>query len=59
MWLQIGVRNEDGGCGRHRAAGLEVVQDRCPKIERQRLFGELRMAGFATGGALLEAAVSA
>lgn len=48
VWMQIGVRSEAGAriaC----AAGLEVVQDRCPKIERQRLFGELRMAGFATG----------
>jgi hypothetical protein len=23
--------------------------DRCPKIEHQRLFGELRKGGFATG----------
>ena len=29
--------------------GVDVVQNRCPKIEYQRLFGELRMGGFATG----------
>jgi len=26
-----------------------VVMNRCPKIEYQRLFSELRMAGFNTG----------
>jgi hypothetical protein len=31
------------------ARGVTVVQDRCPKIEYQRLFGELRMGGFNTG----------
>jgi len=31
------------------AQGIDVVMDRCPKIEYQRLFGELRMGGFATG----------
>ncbi|MFZ8942726.1 MAG: hypothetical protein ACO2ZK_12285, partial [Gemmobacter sp.] len=34
---------------RARARGLEVVMNRCPKIEMQRLCGELRMGGFATG----------
>ena len=29
--------------------GITVIQNRCPKIEYQRLFGELRMGGFATG----------
>ena len=32
-----------------RARGVDVIQNRCPKIEYQRLFGELRMGGFATG----------
>jgi predicted CoA-binding protein len=34
---------------RAQARGIEVVMNRCPKIEYQRLFGELRMGGFNTG----------
>ena len=48
IWMQIGVRHAEAAA-RARARGVEVVQDRCPKIEYQRLFGELRMGGFATG----------
>lgn len=48
IWMQIGVRHE-AAAARAGAAGISVVQDRCPKIEYQRLFGELRMGGFATG----------
>lgn len=48
VWMQIGVENEDAA-ELARAHGLTVVQNRCPKIEYQRLFGELRMGGFATG----------
>ncbi|ETX27408.1 CoA-binding protein [Roseivivax isoporae] len=48
IWMQIGVINEEAAATA-RAAGVEVVQDRCPKIEYQRLFGELRKGGFATG----------
>lgn len=48
VWMQIGVRHE-GAAAQARAAGCDVVQNRCPKIEYQRLFGELRMGGFATG----------
>ncbi|MFK7938277.1 MAG: CoA-binding protein [Roseovarius sp.] len=48
LWMQIGVWHEDAA-KRARARGVEVVMNRCPKIEHQRLFGELRKAGFNTG----------
>ncbi len=48
IWMQIGVQNAEAAA-RAEAAGIDVIQNRCPKIEYQRLFGELRMGGFATG----------
>lgn len=48
IWMQVGIKHPEAAA-RAAAAGLTVVQDRCPKIEYQRLFGELRMGGFATG----------
>ncbi|WP_372603611.1 CoA-binding protein [Actibacterium sp.] len=48
IWMQIGVENQDAA-NMAESAGVTVVQNRCPKIEYQRLFGELRMGGFATG----------
>ncbi len=48
VWMQIGVEHA-GAARRASEAGLQVVQNRCPKIEYQRLFGELRRAGFNTG----------
>ncbi|MEL6952391.1 MAG: CoA-binding protein [Pseudomonadota bacterium] len=48
VWMQIGVSHAEAA-GQAEAAGLTVIQNRCPKIEYQRLFGELRMGGFNTG----------
>ena len=48
VWMQIGITNEEAAA-KAEARGMDVVQNRCPKIEYQRLFGELRMGGFATG----------
>ena len=48
VWMQIGVEHAEA-TAKAEAAGLTVIQKRCPKIEYQRLFGELRMGGFATG----------
>lgn len=38
LWTQLGIRDDDAA-RRAEAAGLEVVQDRCMKIEHQRLIG--------------------
>lgn len=48
IWMQIGVEHAEAAA-RAEARGVDVVQNRCPKIEYQRLFGELRMGGFNTG----------
>jgi predicted CoA-binding protein len=48
IWMQIGVTHPEAAA-RAQATGLIVIQNRCPKIEYQRLFGELRRGGFATG----------
>ncbi|MCE8515036.1 CoA-binding protein [Ruegeria pomeroyi] len=48
IWMQIGVEHAEAAA-QAEARGIDVIQNRCPKIEYQRLFGELRMGGFATG----------
>lgn len=48
IWMQIGVEHAVAA-NVAEARGVDVIQNRCPKIEYQRLFGELRMGGFATG----------
>jgi predicted CoA-binding protein len=47
LWMQLGVANAEA---RRLAegAGLEVVEDRCMKIEHGRLFGGLGWAGVNT-----------
>ncbi len=37
FWLQLGIVNNEA-CERAKKAGLKVVQNRCSKIEHQRLF---------------------
>ena len=48
LWLQLGVVNEAAGL-RAEDAGLQVIQNRCVKIEHARLFGGLGWMGVNTG----------
>lgn len=45
VWMQLTVRNDEAAA-RAEAAGLEVIMDRCPKIEFGRLNAELSWGGF-------------
>ncbi len=48
LWMQLGVRN-DQAAATAEAAGIEVIMNRCPKIEFGRLGGELSWSGVNTG----------
>jgi predicted CoA-binding protein len=48
IWMQLGVIH-DPAAERARQAGLQVVMDRCMKIEHARFFGGLRTIGLNTG----------
>ena len=47
LWLQLGIRN-DAAAEIAQAAGIQVIMDRCPKIEFARLSGELSWSGINT-----------
>jgi O-acetylhomoserine (thiol)-lyase len=48
VWMQLGVRNDDAAA-KGEAAGIEVIMNRCPKIEFGRLGGELSWSGVNSG----------
>ncbi|MBA2596987.1 MAG: CoA-binding protein [Chloroflexia bacterium] len=48
LWMQLGVISEEAA-EIARAGGLEVVMDRCVKIEHARFFGGLNLVGMNTG----------
>lgn len=48
IWMQIGIINHEAA-RRAEEKGLTVIMNHCPKIEYQRLWGELRWGGFNTG----------
>jgi len=48
FWMQLGIEDEVSA-ERGVAAGLNVVQNRCLKIEHARFAGGLNLAGFSTG----------
>src|SRR6059058_1936067 len=48
VWMQLGIRNDDAAA-KAEEAGIEVIMNRCPKIEFGRLGGELSWSGVNSG----------
>ncbi len=48
VWMQLGIRNDEAAATAE-AAGIEVIMNRCPKIEFGRLGGELSWSGVNSG----------
>ena len=48
VWFQLGLTH-DSAAATAAAAGLDVVQNRCLKVEHARFAGGLHCAGFVTG----------
>src|SRR6202795_4728262 len=48
VWMQLGIRNDEAAAA-GEAAGIEIIMNRCPKIEFGRLCGELSWSGVNSG----------
>ncbi|MEO8536829.1 MAG: CoA-binding protein [Betaproteobacteria bacterium] len=48
LWMQLGIEHDDAA-QRASEAGLDVVMNRCVKIEHARILGGLNFAGVNTG----------
>jgi predicted CoA-binding protein len=48
IWMQLTIQNDEAAA-LAKAAGLQVVMNRCPKIEYARLSGEIGWAGVRSG----------
>jgi uncharacterized protein len=48
LWMQLGLHSDEA-VGIAHDAGLEVVSNRCVKIEHARFAGGLHLQGFDTG----------
>jgi predicted CoA-binding protein len=48
IWMQLGVRNDEAAA-RAEERGIEVVMNRCPKIEYGRVSGEIGWTGVNSG----------
>ena len=48
IWMQLSVRNDEAAL-RAEARGVEVIMNRCPKIEYGRFSGEIAWNGVNTG----------